>query len=36
MMDKSLALTSHLHLEFSDSTLESEELLLQGCFLSLQ
>ena len=36
MMDKSLTFTSHLHFEFGDSTLEAEELLLQGSFLSLQ
>ena len=33
---QSLSLISNLHLQFRDSSLQSEQLLLEGCFLSLE
>lgn len=32
----SMSLTTHLHFQLCDSSLQSEQLLLQGCFLALQ
>lgn len=33
---RSMTFASDLHLQFSDSSLKAEQLLLQGCFLPLE